>query len=509
MCSIFFVGNSYGDKLAGIEHALTNRLTLFNDNQFPAVGVFIKYNRFIHENAKKNNVFPHIFTMYDYFQESMEVPTQCTAKYYKFWQQDKDYELYPVKGSHDIRVYYQKKYRYYAHFRDSEFKQISYLNVFDQNRNKVKRLLWDSRGFISSIRILGTHQRIVAEYYYSPTGDLKMEIYRDKEGNIQLIMLPNYNATPRATPLLFSSEDELSAFFLDELNQKEKGKVIFFSDRNLQLAPIFSQMKTAKQVIAVLHSTHLKGIQPDIIQTPIKNTYAHVFDHLTDYACIVSSTKEQQKDIQVKTEGQIPVYAIPVGYVETKSIPKVPMSKRQPYKIISVARYSPEKQLHHQILAVKHLLPEYPELELHLFGFDHAGEKIKLEKLIAREKLENHVFIRGYLSDLSAEYQSAQLMLLTSRVEGFCLSLMEGLSQGVPAIAYDIKYGPRELIHHGENGYLIPLDDQEMLEHYMFDYFSKTHDRDVLSKQAYTLIQTEYNKSTTFNKWQDLLNELY
>lgn len=38
---------------------------------------------------------------------------------------------------------------------------------------------------------------------------------------------------------------------------------------------------------------------------------------------------------------------------------------------------------------------------------------------------------------------------------------MESINEGCPVIAYDIKYGPREIIVNGENGYLIEPNNIE------------------------------------------------
>ena len=40
--------------------------------------------------------------------------------------------------------------------------------------------------------------------------------------------------------------------------------------------------------------------------------------------------------------------------------------------------------------------------------------------------------------------------MITSNMEGFSLALLESLSNGLPAISYDIPYGPSELIVNGK-----------------------------------------------------------
>ncbi|MCD0803346.1 glycosyltransferase, partial [Staphylococcus aureus] len=123
--------------------------------------------------------------------------------------------------------------------------------------------------------------------------------------------------------------------------------------------------------------------------------------------------------------------------------------------------YSPEKQLHQQIELIKRLVSYVPKIELHMYGF--GSESKKLNELIQKYGLENHVYLRGFLSNLNQEYSDAYLSLITSNMEGFSLALLESLAHGVPVISYDIKYGPNELITPDFNGYLITKNDEDAL----------------------------------------------
>ena len=52
-------------------------------------------------------------------------------------------------------------------------------------------------------------------------------------------------------------------------------------------------------------------------------------------------------------------------------------------------------------------------------------------------------------------------MLLTSRMEGLPLVLLEAMSVGCIPIAYDMPYGPADIIVDGVNGYLVEAGDIE------------------------------------------------
>ncbi|MEJ7356134.1 glycosyl transferase family 1, partial [Staphylococcus haemolyticus] len=80
--------------------------------------------------------------------------------------------------------------------------------------------------------------------------------------------------------------------------------------------------------------------------------YKGVFDHLERYKAIVVSTEQQAEDVRHRIKDCIPVYAIPVGFSESTSQHNIGYTSQ---KLISVARYSPEKQLEQQIKLVSKL----------------------------------------------------------------------------------------------------------------------------------------------------------
>ncbi len=76
----------------------------------------------------------------------------------------------------------------------------------------------------------------------------------------------------------------------------------------------------------------------------------------------------------------------------------------------------------------------------------------------------------SFKTHINEEIAKAELMLSTSKMEGFGLAILESLSVGTPVISYDIDYGPSEPIQDGFNGYLVPKGDINQMVERLINY---------------------------------------
>ena len=140
--------------------------------------------------------------------------------------------------------------------------------------------------------------------------------------------------------------------------------------------------------------------------------------------------------------------------VETR-IPEMPLENQA----IAVGRLHPVKGFLRLIRLWKQVY-EKTGTVLKIVG---GGEqKEELEKEIAAQGLENGVVLTGAMEhdDVLAEMKKSAFYVMTSYSEGLPFVVIEAMAQGVPAIAYDVRVGPRAIIEDGKSGFLIPEDDE-------------------------------------------------
>ena len=85
------------------------------------------------------------------------------------------------------------------------------------------------------------------------------------------------------------------------------------------------------------------------------------------------------------------------------------------------------------------------------------------EEKIQTLGLDGKVFLPGFTNCLPAELKRSSCFVISSVVESFSIVLVEALACGVPVIATDCPYGPREILHDGAYGEIVKNKDVEAL----------------------------------------------
>lgn len=90
-------------------------------------------------------------------------------------------------------------------------------------------------------------------------------------------------------------------------------------------------------------------------------------------------------------------------------------------------------------------------------------ERRELVNLSVRLGVDSDFDLPGFVSNPYAYLAKADVMVLSSRWEGFGNVLVEALSFGVPVVATDCEHGPAEILDGGRYGRLIPIANAEAL----------------------------------------------
>lgn len=129
-------------------------------------------------------------------------------------------------------------------------------------------------------------------------------------------------------------------------------------------------------------------------------------------------------------------------------------SQMRAHRIISVGRYNTFKGYDRLIDAWALISKQVSDWTLHLVG--EGSLQGELEAKIKEMDLENSVFLDGASINVSKDYLNSSIAAFTSHYEGFSLALVEAESAGLPVVSFDTPCGPKDIIHNGEDGFLVP-----------------------------------------------------
>lgn len=165
---------------------------------------------------------------------------------------------------------------------------------------------------------------------------------------------------------------------------------------------------------------------------------------------IVMQTTGQQKDLPRRQRERavvIPNFCTPVPFRRA--------ARGAGCHFIAAGRLDPQKGFDLLIRAFASL-PD-PATRLTIFG--EGPERQKLEHQVAAAGLTGRVTLPGIAKGAKDWLPAGDVLVVSSRYEGFCNVVAEATCSGLPVISFDCPYGPAEMIVDGVNGLLIPPGD--------------------------------------------------
>ena len=127
-----------------------------------------------------------------------------------------------------------------------------------------------------------------------------------------------------------------------------------------------------------------------------------------------------------------------------------------------------------------------------------------IQENIKRLQLEDFVRIYTFNKNPFQYVQQAKFTILTSRHEGFPLSIVESLALGTPVISVDCDSGPNELIKDGFNGLLVENNNPRVLASAMKQLVDDTNLYDFCKKNAAKSVE-HLSLETISKQWESIL----
>lgn len=191
-----------------------------------------------------------------------------------------------------------------------------------------------------------------------------------------------------------------------------------------------------------------------------------------------------------------------------------PLSNQEPYRdpaaccapgrriLLGVGRMSEEKNFSGLINIFCRLASRHPDWDLVLLGDGPLRGALLAQAQAAG--LEQRVFLPGRVGNMGDWYARAGLYAMSSHFEGFPNTLVEAMTYGLPAVSFDCDTGPRDIIRHGVDGFLIQPDDAEGMQAALAGLMSDAQLRENFAARAIEA-RERFSMSKIADIWEALL----
>lgn len=241
----------------------------------------------------------------------------------------------------------------------------------------------------------------------------------------------------------WKSARSLYRWWLDRLRANRPTTLIVDSKTSARL--LLGYRRTQLLTFHVVHGSHRHSPgSPDVVRA----SRAEVFASPGGFDSMVFLTARQRTDARRILGPHAATAVIPNGRDAPGGTIDRVAPARAPGAGIVLASLEKRKRVDH---AVKAVTAVDGAVTLDIFG--EGPERPVVERAAGSTP---GIRLHGYRADASAELARASFLLLTSRSEGFPLVLVESMAHGCLPVAYDVPYGPADIIRHGHNGFLVP-----------------------------------------------------
>lgn len=173
-------------------------------------------------------------------------------------------------------------------------------------------------------------------------------------------------------------------------------------------------------------------------------------------------------------------------------------------KLVTIGSLSPQKDQETMISIVEKVFVKYPEWSLDIWG---AGRlKLHLEKIISKKELTEKVKLCGSTNNVKEVLSGASIFLLTSKIEGFGLVLIEAMACGVPCVSF-ANPGPADIIKNSINGFLVQKENVSEFIDKVCLLIENDLERRKMGDRAFNSVE-KYRESNVTKQWELLLNDI-
>jgi glycosyltransferase involved in cell wall biosynthesis len=402
-----------------------------------------------------------------------------------------DRDLVPVRARSDVLEFFRDGMLDRSIRFDADQRVHSVIR-FDQAHRVIARENFDIRGkLVFTDHVAPDRGHVTYRRWFDASGRCWLTTWLTRAGS------PTRAVRHHPTTVAYDHLGECIAEWVNDATTEWPRAVVMVDGR--QNDPVLLNLgRHEAKTVATLHNCHTQA--PHSSNEPTKIGYRPLFSNIDKVDVVVTLTHRQCGDIAERTGAtNLRVINHGIPQVETPEVP------RKDGLLVAISRLDEQKRLDHAIRAFARTAAHLPGTQFHIYGKGKAEKQLRA--LINELGMSDQVILKGFTDRPLEVFANATATMLSSVFEGLPLVLTEAMSVGTPFIAYDVNYGPSEVIRHEVDGLLVPPGDVDALTHGLIKVLGDTEYAAKLGKRAREVVD-RFSTERWADSWLQLYDEL-
>ncbi len=358
----------------------------------------------------------------------------------------------------------------------------------------------------------GTERTALRERLIRPDGQIEQVDYFRADGSLMVsnrkfvlgdkgvsVTFCDRQSQPIAT---FTGIRIAYRFWLDYLAKDPVAYMIIDSKTSANHYPEFRREDVV--TLYMVHGSHLAdGQKPP--HGKLSPGRRHTFKQLESFDAVVLLTERQRKDVQ---DGLGPLDNLYVCPNSREVVARdTSATARDEKQGIALGALVAGKRFNHAVKAVSFARRHGALVKLNIFG--RGEQEDNLRGTIGRHMVRRRVKLAGYTTQPEQEMAKSSFILMTSNREGLGLVLIEAMSKGCVPIAYDIDYGPAEIITDGVDGFLIEPGDINAMAKTIARFVRLPAAQRQAMRDAAVARSQDFDDDKIVQRWSEIFHEAH
>ena len=219
---------------------------------------------------------------------------------------------------------------------------------------------------------------------------------------------------------------------------------------------------------------------------------------------------KEQKEILQKEFGfknSIEVIYNSVDFEKIKKLSIVPLENVDFDYILMVARLDFNSKDFFTVIKSYCLLPLELQKKYKLVFLGNGPDEQKIVDYIQNfvpESLKKNIILAGFDKNPYRWLKNASLNILSSKTEGFGVSIIEGMSLECPEILTNYKTGSKEVSENGRNAALVPIGDYKAMKDAIEKLLTDENYKNEILKNSSDFVKQFYQSEVEKNLYKSL-----